>query len=69
MRVFGASGPPHFLPKYIPDKLLARDITYQMMEKGATAHLSEKNKIYWPIFPLHIGQYFLMNKKHTGKGG
>jgi hypothetical protein len=56
-------GAPHLLPKYVPDKLLAREVAYQTVEKGATTYLSEKNKIYWPIFPVHIGSYSLLNKK------
>jgi hypothetical protein len=51
----------------VPDKLLAREITYQTVEKGATSYLSEKNKRYWPIFPLHIGSYSLQNKKQAEK--
>jgi hypothetical protein len=58
---------PHFLPKYFPDKLLARDISYQTIEKGTTSYLSEKNKKYWPIFPIHIGSYSLANKKQDEK--
>jgi hypothetical protein len=67
VRIFGATGPPHLLPKYVPDKLLAREVAYQTIEKGVTAYLSEKNKKYWPNFPLHIGQYSLLNKKHVEK--
>jgi hypothetical protein len=63
VRIFRATGPPHFLIKYVPDKLLAIEITYHTMEKGAT-DLSEKNKRYWPIFPLHIGSYSL-HKQET----
>ena len=29
VRVFGSTVPPHVLPLYIPDKLLAREIAYQ----------------------------------------
>jgi hypothetical protein len=42
VRIFGAIGPPHFLPKYVPDKFLAREIAYQTVEKGAIAYLSEE---------------------------
>jgi hypothetical protein len=62
IRIFGATGPPHLLPKYVPDKLLAREIAYQTVEKGATSYLSREKKRYWPIFPLHIGQFSLLNK-------
>jgi hypothetical protein len=44
-----------------------REISYQTVEKGATAYLSEKNKRYWPIFPLYIGLFSLHNKKQVQK--
>jgi len=28
VRIFGATGPPHMLPKYVPNKLLVREIAY-----------------------------------------
>jgi hypothetical protein len=67
IQIYGATGAPHLLPKYVPDKLLAREIAYQTIEKGATAYLSEKNKKYWPIFPIQVGSYSLENKKQDEK--
>jgi len=32
-RVYGSIIDPHVLPLYVPDKLLAREIAYQMAEK------------------------------------
>jgi hypothetical protein len=37
------------------------------MERGATEYLSEKNKRYWPIFPIQNGLYSLINKKQVEK--
>jgi hypothetical protein len=51
----------------VPDKLLAQEVSYQTVEKGITTYLSEKNKKYWPNFPLHIGRYTLSNKPHAEK--
>jgi hypothetical protein len=46
VRIFGATGPPHLLPKYVPDKLLVREIAYQTIEKGATClFIREKQKV------------------------
>jgi hypothetical protein len=67
VRIYGATRPPHLFPKYVPDNLLSREIAYQTVDKGVTAYLSEKNKRYWPIFPLHIGKYSLLNKPHVEK--
>jgi hypothetical protein len=55
-----------YLNMYL-DKLLAREVSYQTFDKGVTAYLSEKNKRYWPNFPIHIGQYSLLNKRHVEK--
>jgi hypothetical protein len=58
----GAIDPPHLLPKYVRDKLLAREVVYQIVDKGVTTYMSEKNKRYWLISPIHEGQYSLLNK-------
>ena len=43
IRVFGSTVPPHVLPLYIPDKLLAREIAYQTCsEGGLTKYLKDK---------------------------
>jgi hypothetical protein len=60
-------GLPHLLPKYVLDKLLAKEIDYQTVEKGAIAYLSEKNKMYWPIFPFHIGMFSLQTRNKIKK--
>jgi hypothetical protein len=65
--IYGSTRPPHMLPKYIPEKRLAREIAYEIVEKGVIIYLSDKNKKYWTIFPLHIGRYSLSNKPHTEK--
>jgi hypothetical protein len=65
IRVYGSTGMPHLLTKYVPKKLLAREIACQTMEKGITVYLSDKNKKYWPNFPLHVGRYTLLNKPHV----
>ena len=33
VRFFGSSTPPHFLPLYVPDNLLAREILYQNLRR------------------------------------
>jgi hypothetical protein len=54
--------PSMCLTSYYPGKF-----TYQTVEKGITTYLSEKNKKYWLIFPLHVGRYTLRNKPHAEK--
>lgn len=67
IRVFGSKARPHVLPLYVPDKLLAREISYQIMSEGVTQTLKEEKKRGWPSFPLRIGVYTLLNYKHAEK--
>lgn len=67
IRVFGSKARPHVLPLYIPDKLLAREICYQIMAESVTQTLKEEKKKGWPSFPLRIGVYTLLNYKHAEK--
>jgi hypothetical protein len=68
VRIYGATGPPHLLPKYVPDKLLAHEVAYQTIDKGVTTYLSEKNKRYWSDFPYSHGT-ILSPKQKTGRKG
>jgi len=50
----------HVLPYYVPDKLLAREIAYQITgEGGLTKGLKEQKKSIWPAFPLQCGSFAL----------
>ena len=67
IRVFGSITDPHVLPLYIPDKLLAREVAYQIVEKGMSRNLKESKKQVWPPFPLRCGTYTLHDFKHAKK--
>ena len=67
IKVFGSKARPHVLPLYIPDKLLAREICYQIMSESVTQILKEEKKRGWPPFPLRIGVFTLLNYKHAEK--
>jgi hypothetical protein len=58
---------PHLFPKYVPDRFLAREVSYQTIEMGITSFLSASNKKLWPKFPLNIGRYTLSNGPHARK--
>jgi hypothetical protein len=34
IRVFGCSVPPHALPKFLPDRLVCREVAYQTVNRG-----------------------------------
>lgn len=65
VRVYGSLAPPHVLPLYVLDKLLARDITYQTVGDGLTKTLKEAKKSLWPSFPIQCGVYALHDFKHA----
>ena len=44
IRIFGSQAKPHILPLYIPDKLLAREISYQIISDGVTQTLKKNKK-------------------------
>lgn len=67
VRVFGNTTDPHVLPLHTVDKLLAREIAYQITEKGMSRNLKESKKQMWPAFPLHCGTYSQHDFKHAEK--
>ena len=67
-RVFGSLASPHFLPLYVPDKLLAREIAYQTCrEGGMSKDLKDKKKAVWLQFPVVCGAFSLFDLGHAFK--
>lgn len=65
VRVFGSTASPHILPLYVPDKLMAREISYQTCEEGGlTKDLKDKKKAIWPQFPVAYGAFSLFDVGH-----
>jgi hypothetical protein len=48
VRIYGSYEAPHLLPKYVPDRLLSVEATYQTIGIGITSFLSVNNKKLWP---------------------
>jgi len=68
VRVFGSFSSPHVLPLYVPDKLMAREISYQTCrEGGLTKDLKDKKKAIWPQFPMACGAFSLFYVGHAFK--
>ena len=67
IRVFGSIFDPHVLPLYVPDKLLAQEISYQLTEKGMSRCLKNSKKLMWPTFSFNCGTYTLNDFKHAEK--
>jgi hypothetical protein len=58
-RVFGYSVPPHALPKFLPERLVCREVAHQTVLGGIGKELKEVHKKVWSSFPLHIGTFSL----------
>jgi len=53
IKVFGSITSPHVLPYYVLDKLMDREIAYQIAsEGGMNKTLNEEKKEILPTFPL-----------------
>lgn len=52
LRMIGSTKDPHWLPHFIPDKLLLQEITYQIFINGVSSSLLKEKKGAWPPFPL-----------------
>jgi hypothetical protein len=65
IRVYGCSIPPHALPKFLPDRLVCREVAHQIVKGGIRIELKAAQKKSWPIFPVHIGKFSLQNLGHS----
>ena len=52
LRMIGSTKAPHWLPHFIPDRLLMQEIEYQTFINGVFASLLKEKKGAWPPFPL-----------------
>jgi hypothetical protein len=67
VRVYGTIGAPHMLPYFILDHLVMREISHQTIRTRVTSFLMRNSKNIWPPFPIHIGNYNILNGKHARK--
>lgn len=65
IRLFGSLTKPHVLPLYVPDKLLAWELAYQITVEGTSKTLRNSKKQAWPTFPLRCGVFTLHDYKHA----
>jgi len=65
--VYGSLTRPHVLLLYVPDKLLARELAYQITTAGTFKTLRISKKQSWHMFPLRCGVYTLHDYKHAEK--
>jgi hypothetical protein len=65
VRVFGCAIPPHALPKILPDRLICREVAYQLVNGGIGIELKAQQKKSWPYFPVYLGKFALLNFGHS----
>ena len=56
---------PHVLPKFLPDRLVLREVAHQIVKGGIGIELKAAQKKSWPIFPVHIRKFSLQNLGHS----
>jgi hypothetical protein len=64
IRLFGCSLPPHSLPNFLPDRMVCREVAYQIVTRGITKELKIVLKKVWPTFPLQVGMFSLLDFGH-----
>jgi hypothetical protein len=67
IRIFGCTSAPHLLPKYVPDRLVIREISYKTVDKGITSFLSTHEKNTWSRLSIKVGIFSLLNAPHARK--
>jgi hypothetical protein len=59
IRVFNCYISPHALPRFLPDRLVCREVAYQTVSGGITKELKVAQKRVWPTFPIQVGVFSL----------
>jgi hypothetical protein len=65
VRVYGCSIPPYALPKFLPDRLICREVAHQLAKGGIGLELKALQKKAWPSFPVHVRKFNLSNLGHS----
>jgi hypothetical protein len=65
VRVYGCSILPHALPKILPDRLICREVAYQLVKGGIGLELKAQQKKTSPSFPVYIRKFILLNIGHS----
>jgi hypothetical protein len=61
IRVFGCFVPLYVLRKFLPDRLVCREVAHQTVLDGIIKYLKALQKKLWPTFPLQIGMFTLLD--------
>jgi hypothetical protein len=69
IKVFICSFPPHYLPQFLPDRLVCREVAYQIVVGGINKDMKEDQKKVWLTFPIQVGMLTLLYFGHSKFGG
>ena len=61
--IVGSTKAPQWLPHFVPDTLLLKEIDYKTYANGVVAYFHINKKGLWPPFPLSIGVHRIENFK------
>jgi hypothetical protein len=53
------------LPKFLPDRLVCREVAHQIVKGGIGIELKTTQKKSWPIFLVHIEKFSLLKLGHS----
>jgi hypothetical protein len=65
IRVYGCSVPLHALPKFLPNRLVLREVAHQIVKGDIGIEIKAAQKKSWPIFLVYIGKFSLLNLGHS----
>jgi hypothetical protein len=65
IRVFGSQVSPHALPRFVSDKLVLREVAYQIATNSISKELRNNSKKQWPYYPVSIGQCSILDFGHS----
>jgi hypothetical protein len=65
IRVFRCSISPHALLKFLPNRLVCREVAHQIITGKFGIELKTSQKNFWPVFPVQIGRFSLLNLGHS----
>ena len=58
IRVFGSNA-AHMVPKFVPEKLVLEEISFQMVTEGIYNKCAAPKRKVWPKFPLTLGSLII----------
>jgi hypothetical protein len=63
--IYGAIKPTHLLPRFIPDKIVLREVSYQTIIHGVRGMLYRLEKSIWTPLPISIRNCFFEYTKQA----